>query len=297
MENKNNNMGGGLMNIIGGQGSKPLASSASAPADSTYQEVSVDLIDPCSDQPRKVFNQEDLLSLSASIKESGIIQPLIVVRKEDGRFELIAGERRLRASKLAGLEKVPVVIKNTNDQAKAVMALIENLQRKDLSPLEIAQAYQQLQDEYSISKEELSKKIGVSRSIISNYIRMLTMPEEIKKLLEEEKISFGHCKVLAGVKPESRAIELALKCAAQQLPVAKLEKLWKAEQENKATAKDSPKKEDTSQDNFGQEVASKMKEKLQLSIDNHEHKENEGKIVIHYKTKEDLDKILSLIKE
>lgn len=293
MDNKNN-VGGGLMNILGGAGAKPLAS---APADSTYQEVSVDLIDPCSDQPRKHFDQDELLSLSASIKENGVIQPLIVIKREGGRFELIAGERRLRASKLAGLEKVPVVVKNADDQAKAVMALIENLQRRDLSTLEIAQAYQQLQDEYKISKEDLAKKIGVSRSIISNYTRMLSMPEEIKVLLEENKISFGHCKVLASVKPEARAIELAHKCASQQIPVAKLEKMWKTEQENNASRKEASPKEESVKDNYSQEVATKIKEKLQLSIDTHEHKENEGKLVIHYKSKEDLDKILSLIKE
>lgn len=288
----NNNLGKGVMALFGNQEPKEV----NTPPDSSYQEVNIDLIDPCSDQPRKIFNQEELLSLSNSIKENGIIQPLIVVKKDDGRYELIAGERRLRASKLAGLEKVPVVIKNTTTQAKAVMALIENIQRKDLSTLEIAQAYKQLQEEYNISTQDLSVKIGVSRSIIANYLRMLALPEEVRTLLEAEKLTFGHCKVLAGLKGDV-LLDMAHKCAAQQIPVAKLEKMIKAYQEEKA-AGSKPESAPTEESSvkYSAEVASKVQETLGMNIEAVESKENSGKIIIHYKNKEDLDKILKLIK-
>lgn len=293
MNNNNNELGKGVLALFGNSAENK---ESKTPAESAYQEINIDLIDPCSDQPRKIFNQEELISLSHSIKENGIIQPLIVVKKDDGRYELIAGERRLRASKIAGLEKVPVVIKNTTSQTKAVMALIENIQRKDLSTLEIAQAYKQLQEEYNISTQELSVKIGVSRSIIANYLRMLSLPEEVKSLLEAEKLTFGHCKVLAGLKGDF-LIEMAHKCASQQIPVAKLEKMIKNYQEEKAAG--NPPKENSVSENperYSLEVVSKFKEKLGLNVDSLESKENEGKLVIHYKNKEDLDKILELIK-
>lgn len=273
-------------------GAKPIEK----PEQSAYRQVSVDLIDPCSAQPRKIFDETELLSLSESIKENGIIQPLIVTQTGE-RFELIAGERRLRASKLAGLLTVPVVIKETTENSKAIMALIENIQRKDLSTLEIAESYNNLLVEYKISKEDLSKKIGVNRSVISNYVRVLNLPKEVIALIELNKLSFGHAKVLGGLKDKALVIDLANKCAVNQIPVAKLEKMIKTAQDETSKGEAPKTEEDTSFEKHSEPVVQRLIDKLQLPVQVVESKDTVGKITIHFKNKDELDKILNIIKE
>lgn len=175
-------------------------------------------------QPRKIFKEEQLVELSNSIRENGIIQPLIVVKNEDG-FELVAGERRLRAAKMAGLKQVPVVIKRATEREKMVMAIIENVQRSDLNCVEEALAYFQLMEDYQLTQEEVSKKVGKDRSTIANFLRILKLPRDVVDMLQKELLSFGHAKILAAVKEREDCIRFANAVVAQNLSVRETEKL------------------------------------------------------------------------
>lgn len=202
--------------------------------------VDVTRIKANSAQPRKIFKEKDLEELANSITENGIIQPLIVMQLEGGNFELIAGERRLRAAKKAGLEKVPVVVKRGTEKDKMVMAIIENIQRSDLNCVEEALAYFQLMEDYQMTQEEVAKKLGKERSTIANFLRILKLPRDVIEMLQKEILSFGHAKVLASEKERERIIRLANQAAAEQLSVRELEKLMKSKLKAPSTARTNP---------------------------------------------------------
>jgi len=180
----------------------------------SIMEAPIDSISPNPHQPRSDFNQQGLQELASSIKEHGVLQPLVVSRKEDGNLELIAGERRLEASKIAGLEKVPVIIKRVDEQSKAEISLIENIQRHDLNAVEEAKAYKKLHDSFALTQEEIAIRVGKSRSSVSNVMRLLNLPIEMQKSITDGTISEGHARsILSLTNPEKqRALfELILK--------------------------------------------------------------------------------------
>lgn len=180
------------------------AQNAAMPQENGVLEVAVDAIHANPHQPRRVFNEEKLQELAGSIREKGILQPLIVTQTNDG-YELIAGERRLRAAKIVGLKRVPVIVREYEEQDKLEMAIIENIQRHDLNPIEEARAYKKLTDEFALSQEEVAKKMGKSRSGVANTLRLLALPIEIQKAIEEERIAEGHAKALLAVEnPEKQ---------------------------------------------------------------------------------------------
>jgi ParB family chromosome partitioning protein len=184
--------------------------------------ISIDAIKPNPSQPRKIFKEQELEELAQSIRENGVIQPLLVTKVDKG-FELIAGERRLRASKRAGLTQVPVIIKRATDKEKSVFAIIENIQRSDLNCIEEALAYFQLINEFKLTQEELSKKIGKERSTVANFLRLLRLPREVVELLQKEKLSFGHGKILAGLENHDLIKQLANEVAETGMSVRGLE--------------------------------------------------------------------------
>lgn len=183
-------------------------------------------------QPRKMFKEKDLLELAESIKENGVIQPLLVAESADGTFELIAGERRLRASKLAGLERVPVLIKRSTKKDNMVMSIIENVQRSDLNCIEEGLAYFQLMNEFGLTQEEVAKKVGKERSTVANFLRILKLPKDVIMLLNKEHLSFGHAKVLVALGDDEFTKRLANEAASKQLSVRELEDLAKAGKKN-----------------------------------------------------------------
>ena len=189
--------------------------------------VDVDKIVANKGQPRKIFKEKDLLELSESIKENGVIQPLLVHEK-DGVFEIIAGERRYRASKLAGLTKVPVIVKRTTKKEVLVMSIIENVQRADLNCVEEALAYFQLMNEFELTQEEVAKKIGKERSTIANYLRILKLPKDVIISLQKELLSFGHAKVLVSLNDDELTKRLANEVIVKGLSVRDLEVLAKS---------------------------------------------------------------------
>lgn len=189
--------------------------------------VHVDAIKTNPDQPRKIFKEKELDELAESIKENGILQPLVVVDLEDGTFELVAGERRLRAAKKIGQEQVPVIVKRATDKEKAIYSIIENIQRSDLNCVEEALAYYKLMNEYKLTQEEVAKKLGKERSSIANFLRILNLPRPVIELLQKEALSFGHAKILAAVKEREEAIRFANLAVENNWSVRELEKAMK----------------------------------------------------------------------
>lgn len=239
--------------------------------------VEIDKLIANSDQPRKVFKEEELAELSNSIKENGIIQPLIAV-EVDGTFELIAGERRLRAAKMAGLQKVPVVLKRVTEKEKMVMAIVENVQRSDLNCVEEALAYFQLMDHYNLTQEEVAKKIGKERSTVANFLRLLKLPRSVIELLQKEMLSFGHGKILAAVKDKERAQRLANEAVISRWSVRELEanikKKAKAPKETESEKRELAERLDGLRDQLEKNTG------FQFSVD--AKKNGRGKIAIHF---------------
>lgn len=200
--------------------------------------IPIEKIKANKDQPRKIFKDKQLVELSNSIKENGIIQP-ITVSEEDGQFTIIAGERRYRASKLIGLKQIPAIIKKATKKDTLVMAIIENVQRSDLNCIEEALAYYQLMNEFSLTQEEVAKKIGKERSTIANFLRILKLPREVIQQIQREELSFGHAKLLASLKDDETIKRLARESIDHKYSVRELEKAIKTK---KKTAPSKPNK-------------------------------------------------------
>ena len=213
---KRGGLGRGLSALIPGA---PEAGDAGA----ALLDVPVNAVGPNPKQPRTRFDDEAIASLAASIREVGILQPLVVRRAGDGRYEVIAGERRLRAAKAAGLATVPVVLRDSEDADLLREALIENIHREDLNPIEQAEAFRQLLEELGLKQDELSERVGVSRSHIANTIRLLALPMEVQQLLADEKITAGHARAILALGDKDAMSALALRIAAEDLSVRQTE--------------------------------------------------------------------------
>lgn len=250
-------------------------------------------VEPNRGQPRKVFNEDKLHELSDSIKQYGIVEPLIVVKKSD-YYEIVAGERRWRAAKIAGLTEVPVVIKDYTKQQIVEIALIENIQREDLNPIEEAKAYQQLIEEYNLKQDEVAERVSKSRTAITNSIRLLKLNEMVQDMLIEECISSGHARALLGLNDTSMQYELATRIFDEKLSVRETERLIK--QMNKKDS-EKVKKEKKPLENI--EIYQSLEEKLKQSVGSKvtiNRKDNtKGKIEIEYYSDDELERIIGII--
>ena len=254
--------------------------------------LKISLVDPKSDQPRKYFDKEALEDLASSILENGLLQP-ILVREFEGRYQIIAGERRFRASKLAGLTEIPAIVLDRDNKAAAQIALIENIQREDLNPLEEAMAYQSLKEEYGMTQEELSEKIGKSRSAIANSLRLLDLPEAILTMVATKELSAGHARTLLGVKDPEDMILLAQFALEQDLSVRQLE-----EQVKKINKKKKPTEEETEETAPFVDYFREMELKIQRQLGRKVKIEDKGKkktLTLYYEDNEDLDELLKAI--
>ena len=193
-------------------------------------EVNLDELRPNPYQPRKVFKDEALVELSESIEEHGVFQPIIIKKSIKG-YEIIAGERRVRASKMAGLTKIPAIIRNLNDEQMMEIALLENLQRENLSSIEEATAYKTMLEKLNLTQDELSKKVGKSRSHITNILGLLRLPKEVQEMVANGKLSMGHARVLSKLESDEKIIEIANQIIEKKIPVRDLEQ--ETEKENK----------------------------------------------------------------
>jgi ParB family chromosome partitioning protein len=207
-----------------GRGLSALIATGEGVGGLKFEELPVTAIRPNARQPRNSFPEAGIRELAASIKEVGILQPL-VVRSTPAGFELIAGERRLRAARVAGLDRVPVLIRQAGEDESMELALVENLQRENLTPLETAAAYQTLMDGFGLTKDQLARRLGKSRAAVTNTLRLVRLPEEIQTLLAEGKLSEGHARALLGLETEQQMTELAWKVGAEKLSVRRTEEL------------------------------------------------------------------------
>ena len=243
-------------------------------------------VEPNRDQPRKVFNQESLEELADSIKTYGVIQP-IVVSQEDGYYSIIAGERRWRAAKLAGLEEIPAIIRDSDEQTNKEIALIENIQREDLNPYEKAVGIRHLMDKYGMTQEEVSKKIGKSRSSVSNTVRILYLAPDVLELVKQGKLTEGHCKALAGITDQKRQYEVAIRM------IERGESVRQAESKNRTTKKE--KKLDPRYKYLYDDIEDKFQGFFGTKVKLDQGK-RKGKIIIEYNGNSDLERILDLLK-
>ena len=243
-------------------------------------------VEPNRDQPRKNFKQESLEELAESIKTYGVIQP-IVVSKEDGYYGIVAGERRWRAAKLAGLEEIPAIIRDSDEQTNREIALIENIQREDLNPYEKAIGIRSLMDKYGLTQEEVSKRIGKSRSSVSNTVRILYLAPDVLELVKQGKLTEGHCKALAGIEDPERQYEAAIRM------IEKGESVRQAESKNRITKKE--KKLDPKYKYLYEDIEDRFQGFFGTKVKLDQGK-RKGRIIIEYHNNEDLERMLNLIK-
>ncbi len=251
-------------------------------------QLSVSDLVPNKYQPRKIFDEDNLNDLMNSIKERGILQPIIVRKSNDdsSKFEIIAGERRWIAAQRSGLHNVPVVITEADDLKSLEFAIVENVQRQDLNPLEEAQGYKRLIDDFSYDHEKVSKFIGKSRSYITNSLRLLSLPMEVIKLIESQKLSAGHAKILVGLE---NAIFVANKIVEKKLSVRQAENFVKIFKNKKL-------KRFNSSDVNIKDLENSVSSKIGINVVIHNRKNNKGKISFEYKSLDQLNKIIEIIK-
>ena len=254
---------------------------------SITNKISVSSLVPSKFQPRKYFDEEKLNDLSNSIKERGILQPIIARKSKNypDKYEIIAGERRWQAAKQAEINEVPVVITDVDDLKSLEFAIVENVQRDDLNPLEEAQGYQRLIDEFSYDHEKVSKIIGKSRSYITNSLRLLSLPHDVLNLLESRKISAGHAKILVGL---DNASFIATKINEKNLSVRQAESFVKIFKKKKGSIK--------TRDVNVQSLENEIIEKIGLKVLINNKKDNKGSIKIEYKNLDQLNRIIKVIK-
>lgn len=251
------------------------------------QNIKLTNIEPNREQPRKIFEKEGIEELAHSIKEYGVIQPIIVTQKAD-YYEIVAGERRWRAAKKAGLSEIPAIVRNYDEKTNSEIALIENIQRKNLNPIEKARGIRKLMDDYNLTQQQVADKLGFSRSAIANTVRILNLDERVINLVLEGKLTEGHCKALMAIQDNEKQYSMALymiksgdsvREAENKMKVRKTMK--KKDQKYEAIYRDI---EDTFRDFFGTKVKIDAKQK-------------KGKIIIEYNSNDDLERILGLIRE
>ena len=276
-----------------GRGLSALIATGESVGGLKFEELPVSAIRPNSRQPRTSFPEAGIRELAASIKEVGILQPL-VVRPTPGGFELIAGERRLRAAREAGLERVPVLIRQAGEDESVELALVENLQRENLSPLETAAAYQALMDGFGLTKERLARRLGKSRAAVTNTLRLVHLPERIQALLDDGKLSEGHARALLGLETEEQMTRLARRVVDEKLSVRKTEQLVREMLGSPGdTWSAMPQRGSTTTDEFHQ-ASRLMREALELPVRVKSLKSG-GKVEIRFRQTEELKALVSLL--
>ena len=255
--------------------------------------VKITKVEPNREQPRKKFDEDALLELAESLKQYGILQPLLV-QKRDDYYEIIAGERRWRAAKLAGLKEVPVIVKELSDQEIMEISLIENIQREDLNPIEEAHAYKRLLTEFNLKQDEVAERVSKSRSAITNSMRLLKLCDKVQHMIIDEKLTMGHVRPLIGIEDPEEQYAIAQKIFDERLTVRETEKLLKKIQKEKENPK---KKEDSSvsMDFLYENLEEQMKQILGTKVNIHPKKNNKGKIEIEYYSQDELNRLLELI--
>lgn len=254
--------------------------------------VKITMVEPNREQPRKTFDEESLNELAESIKQFGLLQPILVQDRKD-YYEIIAGERRWRAAKIAGLKEVPVIIKNLTEQEIVEISLIENIQRENLNPIEEALAYKKLLNEFHLKQEEVAERVSKSRTAVTNSMRLLKLAEEVQKMVVKEEITTGHARALLGIEDEEQQIYTAKKIVDEKLSVRDIEKLVK--NMNKP-AKEKKSSEQKNRDFIYQDIEEKLKLSLGTKVSIAAKENGSGKIEIEFYSGDDLERLLDILK-
>ena len=272
-----------------GLGALLPSSKLSPPTEPTdVQRIRIDTIVPNRYQPRHTFPPDELAELAASIKESGVLQPIMVRRKGDGIYELIAGERRWRASKEAGLETIPVVIRNCSDQESLLLALVENLQREDLNPMETARAYSRMMNEFGLTQDAIAVKVGRDRSSVANFVRLIHLHPELQELVQEGTLTTGHAKALLSLSSPEDQLKICKLVASGALSVRETEKLVESSVVGKKRQHKTP------HSSPWVELEARLQKRLGTKVTIHPQNQG-GKIVIHYFSPAELDGIVETL--
>lgn len=291
---KNKSLGRGLSALIKDTNTNvPVAQDGKTiAADVPYQILPISQISSNPQQPRTQFKKDTIAELAESIRSVGLVQPLIVRQQGDG-YELIAGERRWRAAKTAGLSEVPVVVRDTDDAESLELALVENINREDLNPIDTARAYAMLQDDFGITQEELAQNIGRSRSAVANTLRLLDLPDEVQNLLEKGKISEGHGRALLSLQDQQQIKRLAKKVSSRQLSVRQTEALVKKESSAPRKVARAPQPPPVSQE-LMDEATDALYSAFRLPV-KVSWKGKNGKIEIDFLSEEHLDRLIHIL--
>lgn len=267
-----------------------------AEGEEELREVELEKIRPGAAQTRKKFSEEKIAELAQSIKESGLLQPIVVRETKNGEFEIIAGERRWRACLLAGLKKVNVIVKRYGDREAATASLIENIQREDLNPLEEAEAYQILIKKYGFTQEEISRRVGKSRPFITNTLRLLALPGEVKEMVREGLLSAGHARSLLALQSEEEQVKLAQKVVAKGMSVRETERLVrnleKKEREDQGDEKSEDMEKLRGEEIVKDELERRLGEIFGVEAKIRYHQAGRGRIIIRFKNRESLERIM-----
>lgn len=255
---------------------------------SEIQHLRVDAIVPNRYQPRQNFSAQELAELTDSLKQSGLLQPILVRRKGDGIYELISGERRWRAAKEAGLETIQAVIRNCGDEESVVLALVENLQRADLNPMEMARAYHRMMNEFGLTQDIIARRVGCERSSIANIVRLIQLPLEIQQLIESSQLSMGHAKVILGLPGQNEQLRVAQLVVSKALSVRETEKFLEVSLTGKKRGTKELRRTPWS------DVEERLQKRLGTKVMIQKGKRG-GKIVIHYFSPPELDGILETL--
>ncbi len=299
MPKKRGSLGRGLSAILGDNTieiSTEIREEGTARVGQIY-EIAISEIETNPFQPRIEFNQEKLYELAASIEQLGIIQPITVRKLQENKYQLISGERRYRASQLAELNKIPCFIRIANDQEMLEMALVENIQREDLNPIEVALSYQRLIDEVKLTQEECSERVGKNRSTVTNFLRLLKLPSEIQKGLSNGKISTGHARALISVQNSDTQINIYHDIVANGYSVREVEQLAKdfVDKEYKRTSKKKAIRTPNILPFQQQKMAHDLSRNLDKEIELKRNKKGKGKLIIYFDNDADLAKIFEII--
>ena len=272
-----------------GRGLDALFSNSLSDSNDSVKMAEIDSIIPNPKQPRSIFNEEELNELAASIKEHGIIQPLIVSEKQNGQYILIAGERRLRAAQIAGLATVPVICRDADDRQLLELALIENIQREDLSPLEAAEAYKNLEENFDMTHEEISKRVGKNRVSVTNTMRLLKLPGEVQKSLLEKKITEGHARALLSLPTAQAQISALAYIVSHELSVRQTEEYVRNLAGGKKPEKSQQGKTLSPE---LQDIEERLRRTIGTKVTLRPAKGGKGTISIHYYSEEELESLI-----
>ena len=293
---KRNGLGKGLDSLIPTKAENNIKKEKSVSAEEKKAEnygeinVKINLVEPNREQPRKDFDEDALLELADSIKQFGILQPLLVQKKKD-YYEIIAGERRWRAAKLAGMKEVPVLIKNYTDQEIVEISLIENIQRENLNPIEEAMAYKRLLEEFNLKQDEVAERVSKSRTAVTNSMRLLKLSDRVQQMIVDDMISTGHARALLAIDDEEQQYNLANKIFDEKLSVRETEKLVKSLKNPKKQVK----KEKIEHTFVYENLEERMKNVIGTKVSVNHKANGKGKIEIEYYSEEELERIYDLI--